>query len=112
MWFRGILLHDTLSRSALAICCAAHLPHIVQGRGVFTGQNTVEVNCKTLRFFAAVIAAGATAAVPGIKGLKVFITGFSVCVKPRRPSQLALRRLCIEVCSFSSARELCSATSK
>lgn len=38
---------------------------------MFTGRNTVDVNGKTLKFSAAVIATGATAAIPPIKGLKV-----------------------------------------
>lgn len=39
------------------------------GKGTFTGKNTVEVNGKTLTFAKAVVATGATAAVPPIPGL-------------------------------------------
>lgn len=42
---------------------------LFQGRAVFTGRNSVEVNGKTLKFAKAVIATGGTAAIPPIPGL-------------------------------------------
>ncbi len=44
---------------------------VYQGRGRFTGRNTVEVNGKTLRFKKAVVATGGRAALPaGVPGLE------------------------------------------
>ena len=58
------------------------MPDAQQGRAKFTGRNTVEVNGKTLQFSAAVIATGATAAVPNVKGLKARLSpGSCKCVR-------------------------------
>lgn len=43
---------------------------LFQGKAVFTGENSVMVNGKTLKFAKAVIATGGTAALPNIPGLK------------------------------------------
>ena len=43
--------------------------HVYQGRGVFVGPNSVEINGKTLRFKKAVVATGGRALVPPIPGL-------------------------------------------
>ncbi len=53
---------------------------VFMGRGVFTGQNNIEVNGKTLSFAKAVIATGGTAAIPNIPGLAEapFLTNNSI----------------------------------
>lgn len=43
--------------------------HVFQGRGRFTGPDTVEVNGQTLRFKKAVIATGGRSSIPDIPGL-------------------------------------------
>lgn len=44
--------------------------HVFQGRGVFTGPNTIEVNGVTLKFKKAVVATGGRPTVPNLPGLK------------------------------------------
>ena len=44
--------------------------HIYQGRGRFTGPNTVEVNGQTLKFKVCVLATGGRPALPNVPGLK------------------------------------------
>lgn len=44
--------------------------HVYQGRGVFTGPDTIEVNGKTLKFRKAVVATGGRPSVPNVPGLK------------------------------------------
>lgn len=44
--------------------------HVFQGRGRFTGPNTIEVNGKTLKFKKAVVATGGRPTIPSYPGLK------------------------------------------
>lgn len=44
--------------------------HVFQGRGRFTGKNTVEVNDKTLSFKVCVVATGGRPTIPNVPGLK------------------------------------------
>jgi pyruvate/2-oxoglutarate dehydrogenase complex dihydrolipoamide dehydrogenase (E3) component len=62
------------------------------GHAVFTGSNTIDVDNKSLRFKKAVIATGARAVHPGIKGLAEagFLTNETVFSLTTRPSQLAV----------------------
>lgn len=65
---------------------------VFQGRAVFTGKNSVEVNGKTLSFSKAVIATGGTAAIPNIAGLSTsrYLTNNSVFNLTERPGRLAV----------------------
>ena len=65
---------------------------VFMGRGRFTGPDTVEVNGKTLRFAKAIIATGATAAIPPIPGLKdaPYLTNATVFNLTRLPGRLAV----------------------
>lgn len=62
------------------------------GHARFTGPNTIEVDRRTLRFKKAVIATGARAVHPGIKGLAEagFLTNETVFSLTTRPSRLAV----------------------
>ncbi len=62
------------------------------GHAAFTGRNTIEVDNKSLHFKKAVIATGARAMHPGIKGLAEagFLTNETVFSLTERPSRLAL----------------------
>ncbi len=62
------------------------------GHARFTGPNAIEVDGKTLRFKKAVIATGARAVHPGIKGLAEagFLTNETVFSLTTRPSRLAV----------------------
>jgi len=60
-----------------------------QGKGVFTGKNTIEVNGKTLTFKKAVVATGGSPRVPPIPGLDTVpymtnITLFNLTALPPR----------------------------
>jgi pyruvate/2-oxoglutarate dehydrogenase complex dihydrolipoamide dehydrogenase (E3) component len=65
---------------------------VFQGRAVFTGKNSVEVNGKVLNFKKAVIATGGTAAIPNIPGLKEsrFLTNSSIFNLTELPSRLGV----------------------
>lgn len=65
---------------------------LFQGRAVFSGKNSVEVNGKTLRFKKAVIATGGTAAVPHIAGLKEapYLTNGSIFNLTELPPRLGV----------------------
>ncbi len=65
---------------------------VFQGRAVFTGKNSVEVNGKTLNFTKAVIATGGTAAIPNIPGLKEsrYLTNGSVFNLTEMPRRLGV----------------------
>jgi len=62
------------------------------GKGKFTGENTIEVNGKTLTFAKAVVATGGTAAVPDIPGLKQapYLTNASVFNLTELPARLGV----------------------
>jgi pyruvate/2-oxoglutarate dehydrogenase complex dihydrolipoamide dehydrogenase (E3) component len=62
------------------------------GNARFTGPNTIEVDGKSLRFKKAVIAAGARAVHPGIKGLAEtgFLTNETVFSLTKRPPRIAV----------------------
>jgi mercury(II) reductase len=62
------------------------------GRARFTGSDRVEVNGQTLRFAKAIVATGATAAIPPIPGLAEagYLTNASVFNLTRRPERLAV----------------------
>ena len=65
---------------------------VFQGRAVFTGKDSVEVNGKTLKFKKAVIATGGTAAIPNIPGLKEsrYLTNSSIFNLTELPSRLGV----------------------
>ncbi|MBI5250425.1 MAG: FAD-containing oxidoreductase [Desulfomonile tiedjei] len=65
---------------------------VFMGNARFTGPNTVEVDGKSLHFKKAVIATGARAVHPGIRGLAVagFLTNETVFSLTARPSRLAV----------------------
>ena len=62
------------------------------GHARFTGSNVIEVDGRTLRFKKAVIATGARAVSPGIRGLAEagFLTNETVFSLTKRPSRLAV----------------------
>lgn len=62
------------------------------GRARFTGPDSVEVNGRTLRFAKAIIATGATAAIPPIPGLAEtgYLTNATVFNLTERPERLAV----------------------
>ncbi|CAN0328766.1 unnamed protein product, partial [Ectocarpus fasciculatus] len=57
--------HDSVARYSRDF-----VKHICLGRGVFTSADTIEVGRKKLKFDKAMVATGASAAVPPIPGLK------------------------------------------
>lgn len=65
---------------------------IFMGKGTFTGQNTIEVNGKTLRFAKAVVATGGTASVPPIPGLKEapYLTNASIFNLTELPAHMGV----------------------
>ncbi len=65
---------------------------LFQGRAVFTGKNSVEVNGKILNFKKAVIATGGTAAIPNIPGLKEsrYLTNSSIFNLTELPPRLGV----------------------
>jgi pyruvate/2-oxoglutarate dehydrogenase complex dihydrolipoamide dehydrogenase (E3) component len=65
---------------------------IFQGRAVFTGKNSVEVNGRTLTFAKAVVATGGTAAIPNIPGLKGarYLTNGSIFNLTELPKRLGV----------------------
>lgn len=95
---------------------------VFQGRAVFTGKNSVEVNGKTLQFSKAVIATGGTAAIPNIPGLKEsrYLTNGSIFNLTELPARLgvigagpiglelaqAFRRFGSEVTVFSRSEKI------
>jgi pyruvate/2-oxoglutarate dehydrogenase complex dihydrolipoamide dehydrogenase (E3) component len=62
------------------------------GKGVFTGNNSIEVNGRTLNFAKAVVATGGTAAIPNIPGLKAapYLTNATLFNLTRLPERLAV----------------------
>ena len=62
------------------------------GRGRFTGNNSIDVNGKTLTFAKAVVATGGTAAIPGIPGLKEapYLTNATVFNLTNLPARLGI----------------------
>jgi pyruvate/2-oxoglutarate dehydrogenase complex dihydrolipoamide dehydrogenase (E3) component len=62
------------------------------GKGKFSGQNTIEVNGKTLTFAKAVVATGGTAAVPNIPGLRQvpYLTNASIFNLTELPARLGV----------------------
>ena len=75
---------------------------IFMGRGVFTGENRIEVNGKTLKFAKAVVATGGTAAIPNIPGLREapYITNatvFNLTVLPKRLAVIGAGPIGIEL---------------
>ena len=66
--------------------------NVFLGRGEFTGNNTLKVDGQTLHFAKAIIATGATAAIPPIPGLKdvPFLTNASVFNLTTLPKRLAV----------------------
>ncbi len=62
------------------------------GRGRFTGEHSVEINGQTLSFSKAIIATGATAAIPPIPGLKdaPYLTNATVFNLTELPRRLAV----------------------
>ena len=62
------------------------------GRGVFTGNNKIEVNGKTLKFAKAVVATGGTAAIPAIPGLREapYLTNATVFNLTELPQRMAV----------------------
>lgn len=95
---------------------------VFQGRAVFNGNNSLEVNGKTLNFKKAVIATGGTAAIPNIPGLKEsrYLTNSSVFNLTELPPRLgvigagpiglelaqAFRRFGAEVTVFSRSEKI------
>ncbi|CAD7696020.1 unnamed protein product [Ostreobium quekettii] len=65
---------------------------VFQGRAKFNGPESLEVNGKTLKFSAAVVATGGRAAVPPIKGLKdvPYLTNASLFNLTELPPRLAV----------------------
>jgi pyruvate/2-oxoglutarate dehydrogenase complex dihydrolipoamide dehydrogenase (E3) component len=65
---------------------------VFQGRAVFTGTNSVEVNGRTLTFAKAVVATGGTAAIPNIPGLKDarYLTNGSIFNLTELPKRLGV----------------------
>ncbi len=65
---------------------------VFQGRAVFTGKNSVEVNGRTLTFAKAVVATGGTAAIPNIPGLKEarYLTNSSIFNLTELPKRLGV----------------------
>ncbi|EOD06276.1 hypothetical protein EMIHUDRAFT_460130, partial [Emiliania huxleyi CCMP1516] len=81
---------------------------VYQGRGRFTGRNTVEVNGKVLRFRKAVIATGGRAALPPIPGLETapFLTNanlFNLDSLPPRLAVLGAGAVALEIAHAFSA---------
>jgi len=62
------------------------------GKGAFTGNNSIEVNGKTLKFTKAVVATGGTAAIPNIPGLKEapYLTNATVFNLTKLPQRIAV----------------------
>ena len=83
----GISPHDSARRFADELNV-----DVFFGRARFTGRNTVEVNGKTLNFAKAVIATGATAAIPDIPGLAdvPYLTNATIFNLTELPAQLAV----------------------
>ena len=95
---------------------------VFQGRAVFTGKNSVEVNGKTLTFSKSVIATGGTAAIPNIPGLKEsrYLTNGSIFNLTKLPARFgvigagpiglelaqAFRRFGSEVTVFSRSEKI------
>ena len=82
----GISRHDAVARfKSLGV-------DVFLGQGQFTGKDSVEVAGKTLRFARAVIATGARAVQPKIKGLAEsgFLTNETVFSLTERPERLAV----------------------
>jgi pyruvate/2-oxoglutarate dehydrogenase complex dihydrolipoamide dehydrogenase (E3) component len=82
----GISQHDSAARfRALGV-------DVFLGRGKFTGPGSVEIAGKTLNFKKAVIATGARAVQPAIKGLREagFLTNETVFSLTERPERLAV----------------------
>ncbi len=65
---------------------------LFMGKGVFTGQKSVEINGKTLTFAKAVVATGGTAAIPNIPGLKdaPYLTNSSVFNLTKLPKRFGV----------------------
>jgi pyruvate/2-oxoglutarate dehydrogenase complex dihydrolipoamide dehydrogenase (E3) component len=65
---------------------------VFMGRGVFTGQHTIDVNGQTLTFAKAVIATGGTAAIPPIPGLAAapYVTNATIFNLTELPPRLGV----------------------
>ncbi len=83
----GIAPHDSARRYADELGVDVYF-----GRARFTGRNTAEVNGKTLHFAKAVIATGATAAIPDIPGLAevAYLTNATLFNLTQLPERLAV----------------------